>query len=102
MYCDAYQKTSKIKFMLLCEVSLGKEFIPEKPGDGLKEGFHHIKGEGSLYPDSRFDLRLPSGVVISMGKLIQGKSSLQFNEYVVQKESQVRLRYLLQFNQEDH
>lgn len=43
------------------KVSLGKEFIPEKPGDGLKEGFHHIKGEGSLYPDSRFDLRLPSG-----------------------------------------
>ncbi|PIK38439.1 putative poly(ADP-ribose) polymerase pme-5 [Apostichopus japonicus] len=101
-YCDAYQKTSKVKFMLLCEVSLGKEHIPEKPGDGLTEGLHHIKGEGSLYPDPRFDLRLPSGVVISMGKLIQGKSSLEFNEYVVQKDSQVRLRYLLQFNQEEH
>lgn len=100
-YCDVYQKKSRVKFMLLCEVALGKEYIPEKADDVLVEGFHHIKGEGSLYPDPRFDLRLPSGVVISMGKLIQGKSSLQYNEFVVQNASQVCLRYLLQFNQDD-
>ncbi|XP_033125958.1 poly [ADP-ribose] polymerase tankyrase-like [Anneissia japonica] len=99
-YCHSHGDDSK--WMLLCEVALGKicpisnygEYDEDK---GLK-GFDSVKGKGSEYPDPKETIHLPEGSKIPLGELTRrGYSFLNYNEFIVYDSSQVCLRYLVQF-----
>eukprot|EP01119_Soliformovum_irregulare_P008564 TRINITY_DN2167_c0_g1_i2.p1 TRINITY_DN2167_c0_g1~~TRINITY_DN2167_c0_g1_i2.p1 ORF type:complete len:646 (-),score=208.95 TRINITY_DN2167_c0_g1_i2:25-1962(-) len=98
-------------FILLCEVALGK-MHEIKQGQYLKkapEGYNSVKGLGARGPDMSKQLVLPNGVIIPQGEMIdypvpeESKDiygrfyQLGFNEYIVYDVSQVRMRYLLEF-----
>ncbi|CAF3862176.1 unnamed protein product [Adineta steineri] len=98
-------------FMILCEVALGeiKEMgLNNDDGDdGTKQldlnQFQSRKGTGRLIPDPRYTVTRNYGVRMPLGNMIDntdvkvGFYGLNYNEYIVYDESQVALRYLVQF-----
>ncbi|CAF1193546.1 unnamed protein product [Rotaria sordida] len=111
-YCSGItQNDGERCFMILCEVALGK--IKEVGlnhiynDDDTKEldlsQFQSRKGVGRNIPDPRYTITRNYGVRMPLGKLINNtelKSTfggLNYNEYIVYDESQVALRYLVQF-----
>ncbi|CAF3379069.1 unnamed protein product [Rotaria sp. Silwood1] len=110
-YCSGItQNDGERCFMILCEVALGKikEVGFNNNGDDntkqldLSE-FQSRKGVGRNIPDPRYTITRNYGVRMPLGKLIGnpdlkfGYSGLHYNEYIVYDESQVALRYLVQF-----
>jgi hypothetical protein len=91
---------SKSCFMLLCEVVLGKmyELSNSQYIEKLPDGFLSTKGIGYQSPDPQESITTSYGVEVPLGELrnISGSSyHLNYNEYIVYKESQIRIRYLL-------
>lgn len=92
--------------MFLAEVALGKEHSITKDDSSLKaapKGFDSIVARGQKEPDPKSDMVWKydgNDVVVPVGKPIAQKqyarSSFDQSEYLVYKESQIRLRYALQ------
>jgi len=94
-----------IGIMFLNEVALGKEHIITQDDSSLREapkGFDSIVAKGWTEPDPSKDVTLKiddNDVTVPQGKPIKipeySKSSFSQSEYLVYKESQCRIRYLL-------
>jgi poly [ADP-ribose] polymerase len=94
-----------IAVMFLAEVALGKEHTITRDDPSLKAappGYGCIVARGHTEPDPKDDITwtfdgrkvtVPQGVPIKQPKY--AKSSFTHSEYLVYKESQVRLRYVL-------
>ena len=91
--------------MFLAEAALGKEHSILKDDSSLKEapkGYDCIVARGHTEPDPQHDITITidgKTVVVPQGKPIKvpahAKSSFTQSEYLLYKESQVRLRYVL-------
>lgn len=94
--------------MFLSEVALGKECTITKDNSSLKKapaGYDCVVARGSVEPDPSKDTFITlegKKVAVPQGKPIeqpQFKDSYFSNsEYLIYKESQCRLRYLLELN----
>jgi len=92
-------------FMFLAEVALGKQHIITKDDPSLKEspkGFDSILAAGWTEPDPSKDITLMidgKSVVVPQGNAIKQPkyttSSFSQSEYLIYKESQQHIRYLL-------
>ncbi|HTL34408.1 MAG TPA: WGR domain-containing protein [Kofleriaceae bacterium] len=92
--------------MFLAEVALGKEHSITRDDSSLKaapKGFHSIVARGQKEPDPKSDMTFKydgNDVVVPVGKPIAqkqyAKSSFDQSEYLVYKESQIRLRYAIE------
>jgi poly [ADP-ribose] polymerase len=94
-----------IGVMFLAEVALGKEHSITRDDSSLKvapKGFDSIVARGRTEPDSKHDITWKfdgKKVIVPQGKPIAQKqyadSSFSESEYLVYRESQIRLRYAL-------
>jgi len=94
-----------IGIMFLNEVALGKEWHINQDDGSLRQaptGYDSIVAKGWTEPDPSLDIKLKfegHDVVIPQGKPIRqpqwNASTFSQSEYLVYKESQVRMRYLL-------
>ena len=122
-YCDYYEyedeeEMSKLKkhfYMMICEVVLGKIFTPGTDGKGefdydlgfLKKGYNSTKSKSVRGPNQNHSFVLNNGLTIPLGKIIDyevpDKNSNSFilthPEYIVYDTSQIRIRYLIQFEE---
>uniref|UniRef100_A0A914WSW0 Poly [ADP-ribose] polymerase n=1 Tax=Plectus sambesii TaxID=2011161 RepID=A0A914WSW0_9BILA len=94
-----------IGIMFLNEVALGKEKTITMDDSSLKappQGFDSIIARGRQEPDAKHDVKIEIDgrhVIIPQGKPIQtehSNSSFHQSEYLIYKENQCRIRYLLQ------
>ncbi|MDG1482028.1 MAG: WGR domain-containing protein [Myxococcota bacterium] len=91
--------------MFLCEAALGREHHISRDNARLKRaprGYDSIVARGRVEPDPSKDIRYTidgRDVVVPNGKPIKqsgfSKSSFSQSEYLLYKESQVRIRYVL-------
>ncbi|AWP02879.1 putative poly [Scophthalmus maximus] len=104
-----YVRTSKnTGVMFLSEVALGKEHTITKDNSSLKKapaGFDSVVARGSVEPDPSKDISITlegKKVSVPQGKPIPqpqfSDSNFRNSEYLIYKESQCRLRYLLELN----
>jgi len=101
--------------MLMCEVALGKiNDLREANSEMNKaaEGFNSTRGVGQTGPDHSHSIVFPNGVGVPIGEVIQypipteilkanppvSQYAVSFNEFIVYDTSQIRMRYLVQFN----
>ncbi|XP_055351197.1 protein mono-ADP-ribosyltransferase PARP3-like [Paramacrobiotus metropolitanus] len=94
--------------MFLNEVALGNEWEITQDDSSLvsaPSGYDSVVARGQVEPDPKFDVKLkfdgheviiPQGNPIQQGKF--NRSSFSQSEYLVYRESQVRIRYLLAFD----
>lgn len=104
-YCGWAGKTG---VMFLAEAALGKEHTITSDDSSLRaapKGYDCIVARGQTEPDPKDDITWDfegKTVTVPQGKPIKskyGKSSFSQSEYLVYKESQVRLRYVLRVQQ---
>jgi len=125
-YCSAYQdphsyghqqqtlvadEFAKLSCLLLCEVALGKSkgYEHAQHMEKAEDNFQSTKGLGTFGPDYSKSLVTRDGVHIPLGPIIDNtidpitqkpipglKLALNYNEFIVYKESQVKMRYLVQ------
>ncbi len=95
-----------IGIMFLAEAALGKEHHITRDNSSLRaapKGFDSIVAKGYGEPDPKKDTSMKIDgreVVVPQGKVVhnpkfKGKSSFNQSEYLIYKESQVRIRYVL-------
>ncbi|KAM9410726.1 protein mono-ADP-ribosyltransferase PARP3-like isoform 1-T3 [Pholidichthys leucotaenia] len=94
--------------MFLNEVALGKEYTITNDKPSLKKapvGYDSVVARGQVEPDSLKDtvitlegkrVAVPQGKAINQPKF--SKSNFYNSEYLIYKESQCRIRYLLELN----
>jgi predicted DNA-binding WGR domain protein len=111
--CDSDKVEYERKYMLLCEVSLGKVYEITNPRENVEntpEGYDSVKAVGKYEPNEQYTIQLPNGSKLPLGNVIESKlndSNLQknirsydkFNQYVVYDDAQVCIRYIVQFRQ---
>ncbi len=94
------------RYMLLCEVALGnvKELQTHyETVDSLPTGYDSVKALGKKEPNPSGNIYMPNGVVCPLGGAVDrsGKNvmwtSLTNSQYVVYNESQVVIRYIVQY-----
>lgn len=93
-YCSFSEQN--VGLLLLCEVALGnsKEVTVPQQISQLENGTHSIKCTGRRYV-SGFKKR-PDGLLIPDGRLKHYDGlHMQYNEFIVYNESQVRIKYLV-------
>ena len=97
-------------YMLLCEVAMGK--VKElrssyETVDALPVGFDSVKALGRKEPDPNNSVNLPNGCILPLGEKLPGKlrpgeyehmRHVETNQYVVYNESQVCIRYIVQYS----
>uniref|UniRef100_A0A8C2W7V5 Poly [ADP-ribose] polymerase n=1 Tax=Cyclopterus lumpus TaxID=8103 RepID=A0A8C2W7V5_CYCLU len=104
-----YVRTSKnTGVMFLSEVALGKEFTITKDNSSLRKapaGYDSVVARGSVEPDPSKDVCITlegKEIAVPQGKPIDqpefSGSSFSNSEYLIYKENQCRLRYLLELN----
>ncbi|CAF4208377.1 unnamed protein product [Rotaria sp. Silwood2] len=107
-YCSGVRQSHGERcFMLLCEVALGKseEVIDtsEEPLDS--DEYQSRKAHGHSIPDPRLTITRNYGVQMPLGQSIHCANRKHkyhrctYNEYIVFDESQIALRYIVQFRQ---
>ena len=99
-YCFT-DTANDVGIMLLCEVSLGKEYkrtsseyITWLPNDQHQSTW----GMGTSTTNPKDMMTMPDGTVVPYGKLMKDKSlhsSLLYDEFIVYRENQVKIRYAL-------
>lgn len=96
--------SGKTGIMFLVEAALGKEHAITRDDHRLKaapKGYHSIVARGRSEPDPKHDIEFSfdgKKVVVPQGKPIKTSyksSSFSQSEYLIYKESQARLRYVL-------
>lgn len=95
---DDFDEGDNIRLLLLCEVELGNILELQRPQDiqQLPDGKNSVKGCGAMY--SPTTLNLDDGLKIPSGNMEQYHETncfFDYNEYVVYKEAQVKIRYLV-------
>ena len=89
--------TNGVGIMFLCEVALGNmyeriacEYITELPS-----GKHSTKGLGTQTPEEN-NIKL-NGIKVPIGKLVNSNvsSSLNYDEFIVYDQTQVKLKYIV-------
>eukprot|EP01016_Furgasonia_blochmanni_P020894 TRINITY_DN2327_c0_g1_i1.p1 TRINITY_DN2327_c0_g1~~TRINITY_DN2327_c0_g1_i1.p1 ORF type:complete len:471 (+),score=40.54 TRINITY_DN2327_c0_g1_i1:65-1477(+) len=93
-----------IGFLLLCEVALGDMHVLQQPnanaGSSLPQDKSSVLGQGRVGPDAS-SLMEYEGLMIPIGEVkdsgFSPGPSLLFNQYVVYRPEQVRLRYMVKF-----
>jgi len=95
------------KYMLLCEVALGKVKEIEdhfEAIESLPTGFDSVKVVGTLVPNSKSNISMPNGAICPLGELTNSSAKnhrwnrrSNNNQYVVYNESQVVIRYIVQY-----
>ncbi|XP_064119253.1 protein mono-ADP-ribosyltransferase PARP3-like isoform X1 [Macrobrachium nipponense] len=108
VHWGTYAGEKNVGFMFLAEAALGRIKYVKMGNSSLKqppEGFNCVAAKGRLEPDSSKDqIRTFGGkrVIIPVGAPAPQKdfesSGFLRSEYVVYKEGQTRLRYLLKFS----
>ncbi|XP_078104592.1 protein mono-ADP-ribosyltransferase PARP3 [Sander vitreus] len=104
-----YVRTSKnTGVMFLSEVALGKEYTITSDNSSLKKapaGFDSVVARGSVEPDPSKDIFITlegKKIAVPQGKPIDqpqfSDSNFSNSEYLIYKESQCRLRYLLELD----
>lgn len=103
-----FEGEDSVGFMFLVEVALGKEKSITQCDGSLTQapdGYDSVVARGRKEPDPKKDKKLDfegKEVVIPVGKPVQqkewNKSGFHQSEYLVYKESQARIRYLLKFS----
>lgn len=104
-----YVRTSKnTGVMFLSEVALGKENTITRDNCSLQKapaGYDSVVARGHMEPDPSKDIFITlegKKVAVPQGKAIEqpqfSNSSFSNSEYLIYKESQCRLRYLLELN----
>lgn len=103
-------KNGNRNYILLCEVALGriKELRTSyEMLDTLPVEFDSVKALGRLEPDPNKRITLPNGCIVPLGEMVDSQykpgeyfysRNLNENQYVVYNESQVCIRYIMQFN----
>ncbi|XP_034340058.1 protein mono-ADP-ribosyltransferase PARP3 isoform X1 [Arvicanthis niloticus] len=104
MHCGGHQ----VGYMFLGEVALGKEYHITMDDPSLKSpppGFDSVIARGQTEPDPAQDIELQldgQPVVVPQGRPVAcpsfKSSSFSQSEYLIYKESQCRLRYLLEIH----
>ncbi|GAB6028782.1 Poly [ADP-ribose] polymerase 3 [Chamberlinius hualienensis] len=96
----------RVYIMFLNEVALGKEHTITQDNCSFRQapsGYDSVVARGTQEPDPKLDTKLildGKEVVVPQGKPIKTKftkSSFDQSEYLVYKESQVRIRYAITF-----
>ncbi|XP_055324089.1 poly [ADP-ribose] polymerase-like [Sitodiplosis mosellana] len=96
-YCNTSEENEAL--LLLCEVALGDIYEAYDFNSclmGPPNGKHSVKGIGSGY--SRSKITRADGVLVPYGPVVFGdeyETDLDFNEYIVYDEAQVKIRYLV-------
>lgn len=93
-------------FLLLCDVALGSMATLTKGNSSLTkppDGKDSIFAAGRYQPDPSQIFKVPSGAVVHCGKLREVKlddpdPDLNFNEYVIYDEDQVKIEYIVEVN----
>jgi poly [ADP-ribose] polymerase len=102
-YCST-NKANPIGCMLLCDVAVGSmndKFEADYNADKLPAGTHSTRGVGKFVPNPAEYETLPDGLVVPCGRQMDVSSSLpsratlQYNEFIVYKTEQVKMKYLL-------
>lgn len=100
-YCNAEQ-SNNVGRLLLCEVALGESlsfYGPENIED-LPGGRHSVIGVGKVAPNS--NVLMAGGAIIPSGIPVNNQNTpptyFDYDEFVVQNEEQVQLKYLIQLN----
>ena len=93
--------------MLLCEVALGKVKEIEdhfEAIESLPTGFDSVKVVGNLVPNSKSNISMPNGAICPLGEPTNSSAKnhrwnrrSNNNQYVVYNESQVVIRYIVQY-----
>lgn len=102
-FCYAYQ-SNNIGLILLCEVALGDslKLYEEENIEKLPDGYHSVHAVGKSSAQS--NITLDDDVIVPRGKPIKNEnivSILNFNEFIIYNEAQVKIKYLirLKFNE---
>ncbi|KAJ3386583.1 Poly [ADP-ribose] polymerase 2 [Lobulomyces angularis] len=101
-YCFTNKKNNE-GLMLLCEVSLGDEYLLRQSDyyadkNSKKHHKNSTKGCGATFPDPEGDILLDDGLTVPFGptkKDLTPGGALLYNEYIVYDVSQIRMRYLI-------
>lgn len=120
-YCDYWDvedekgRKKSHKYMLICEVALGNMFEVSRDNEFdrelgfLKRGFDSLKALSSQGPDPALKFVMNNGVEIPLGKTIsynhgekKDKCVTNSPEYVVYDSSQIRMRYLIQLENDSN
>ncbi|CAF1574984.1 unnamed protein product [Rotaria sp. Silwood1] len=108
-YCSGVRQTNgECCFMLLCEVALGKsEDVTDISGHGGQpldlDKYQSRRAHGHSIPDPRLTITRNFGAQMPLGQLISCTDPnhtyhrCTYNEYIVFDESQIALRYIVQF-----
>lgn len=87
--------------LILCEVAIGnanEKFHADYLASNLPDGKHSTKGMGRTVPSKFVTL---DGAIVPMGPSEQSNlpgCSLMYNEFIVYKIEQIRIKYLLRVN----
>ena len=91
--------SSGIGAMFLCEVALGNMYeLKQSQPVVLPSGKHSVKGLGRFTPDTETYFNINDDVTVPLGKIQEVKDdqlSLQYDEFIVYDQSQVKLKYLV-------
>jgi poly [ADP-ribose] polymerase len=97
-------------YMLLCEVAMGK--VKElrssfETTESLPPGFDSVKAFGRREPDPNNNVNMPNGCIIPLGEKQEYKCkpgegvyhrNNEQNQYIIYNESQVCIRYIVQYS----
>ncbi|KAK4310466.1 hypothetical protein Pmani_017995 [Petrolisthes manimaculis] len=105
---EKFEGERNIGFMFLVEVALGKESSILTPDGSLKKappGYDSVVARGSSEPDPKKNKKIQldgKDVIVPLGKPVPqkewSKSNFDQSEYLVYKESQACIRYILKFS----
>lgn len=98
-----YMRATDVGIMLLCEVALGNcyERLNADYITKLPTGYHSTHGVGLNTPSQKGHITMSDGVIVPAGSLESRAGhtgSLQYDEFIVYDQSQVRIRYLFILN----
>ena len=109
MYANNSNPDSDTRLALLCQVALGKNCLIESHDEldtDISDSDYQSKEiDGNMIPDEAFDVTLPYGAVLPLGQLRKNPKPtnyksfrMPYKEYIVNDQSQVCLRYLVEFS----
>ena len=107
---ECYTDNAK-KVILLCEVALGKKYNIENDTDynsyftlsnDKKNDYNSVVAQGSHFPNPKKNVVIANGMIMPSGEhIVQQRTDKTrlgvFSEYVVKKNSQVKVRYMVVF-----
>ncbi|XP_071552912.1 protein mono-ADP-ribosyltransferase PARP3-like [Panulirus ornatus] len=107
-YHGMFEREDMIGFLFLVEVALGNEFYLTEHCSHISkapDGYDSIVAKGRKESDPKRYMKMNfegKEVVVPLGKPLNQKrwshSVFEYNEYIIYKESQARIRYMVKFS----